>query len=253
MSNTHERIGTVNDTHGVAGKGWYGFDLDGTLAVYDKWEGIDHIGEPVKPMVDIIKRLHAEGEVVKILTARVSPRPEPEVKPNPHPNIVGTNSLPVYVTEWHAKMLANNRAVCESALVFYRYAKWVARDFISDWCLKNLGFLPEITHEKDHLMREFYDDRVKQVVPNDGILVEDIAHHATVVANLRYTRMLEAESRLTSRWFTFHNAFLLGVLTAVALFVVTNLLSSALKTKTTQQEAVEKLVEAVEGVKGIIK
>ena len=38
-----------NDTHGVEGKGWYGFDLDGTLAKYDGWKGIDHIGEPVKP------------------------------------------------------------------------------------------------------------------------------------------------------------------------------------------------------------
>lgn len=24
----------MNDTHGVEGKGWYGFDLDGTLAKY---------------------------------------------------------------------------------------------------------------------------------------------------------------------------------------------------------------------------
>lgn len=25
----------MNDTHGVEGKGWYGFDLDGTLAKYE--------------------------------------------------------------------------------------------------------------------------------------------------------------------------------------------------------------------------
>ena len=70
----------MNDTHGETGKGWYGFDLDGTLAKYDKWEGIDHIGEPVKPMVDLIKRMHAEGKVVKILTARVAPRSAVEYK-----------------------------------------------------------------------------------------------------------------------------------------------------------------------------
>lgn len=29
----------MNDTHGETGKGWYGFDLDGTLAKYDKWFG----------------------------------------------------------------------------------------------------------------------------------------------------------------------------------------------------------------------
>lgn len=73
----------MNDTHGVAGTGWYDFDLDGTLAIYDKWEGIDHIGEPVKPMVDLIKKMHGEGKTVKVLTARVSPRPNPETKPNP--------------------------------------------------------------------------------------------------------------------------------------------------------------------------
>jgi hypothetical protein len=29
--------------------GWIGVDLDGTLAHYDGWKGIDHIGEPIKP------------------------------------------------------------------------------------------------------------------------------------------------------------------------------------------------------------
>lgn len=255
MSDTHERIGTVNDTHGQDGAGWYGFDLDGTLAVYDKWEGIDHIGEPVKPMVDLIKKFHDEGKVVKILTARVAPRPNLEVIPTPHPfyadSFEGADDGDV--PEYAAKAEFGSGSDRRLALAFYARRGWTAHDFISDWCLKNLGFLPEITHAKDYAMIELYDDRVKQVVPNEGVLVEDIAHHATVAARVRYTRMLEAESRLTSRWFTFHNAFMLGLLTAVAIFVVTNLLSSALKTKTTQQEAVEKLVEAVEGVKGIIK
>ena len=71
---------TIQDTHGQAGSGWYGFDLDGTLAKYDGWKGIEHIGEPVKPMVDLIKRMHAEGKVVKILTARVAPRSAVEYK-----------------------------------------------------------------------------------------------------------------------------------------------------------------------------
>ena len=75
----------MNDTHGETGKGWYGFDLDGTLAKYDKWEGIDHIGEPVKPMVDLIRKMHDEGKVVKILTARVAPRSNIEIRQNPYP------------------------------------------------------------------------------------------------------------------------------------------------------------------------
>ena len=151
----------MNDTHGADGKPWTGFDLDGTLAVYDKWEGIDHIGSPIKPMVDLIKRMHDEGKVVKVLTARVAPRSNIEIRPNPYPT-----DQAVYD--------AVGRDNEERYRDIYRAPKWGAREFVSDWCLKNLGFLPEITHEKDHLMLELYDDRVKQVVPNEGLLVEDL-------------------------------------------------------------------------------
>ena len=151
----------MNDTYGVEGKGWYGFDLDGTLAKYDGWKGIDHIGEPVKPMVDLIKKMHEDGKVVKILTARVAPRANIEIRPNPYPTD-------------HAVYDAVGRDNEERYRDIYRAPKWTACDFIYDWCLRNLGFLPEITHEKDHLMLELYDDRVKQVVPNEGLLVEDL-------------------------------------------------------------------------------
>ena len=166
------------DTHGVTGKGWYGFDLDGTLAVYDKWEGIDHIGEPVKPMVDLIKRMHAEGKVVKILTARVSPRPSPETKPSPFADMNWSTdeALPDYVEKTLGDRPAEETILTRAMLAheIYHAGTWGARDFIADWCYKNLGFCPKITHEKDHLMLELYDDRVKQVVPNTGILVEDM-------------------------------------------------------------------------------
>ena len=151
----------MNDTHGETGKGWYGFDLDGTLAKYDKWEGIDHIGEPVKPMVELIRKMHDEGKVVKILTARVAPRSDIETRPNPYPTD-------------HAVYDAVGRGNEDRYRDIYQAPKWTAREFVSDWCLKNLGFCPEITHEKDHLMLELYDDRVKQVVPNEGLLVEDL-------------------------------------------------------------------------------
>lgn len=64
----------ANDTHGVDGEKWTGFDLDGTLAEYNGWKGIDHIGDPIKPMCDLVRKLHSEGKLVKILTARVAPR-----------------------------------------------------------------------------------------------------------------------------------------------------------------------------------
>ena len=157
----------MNDTHGETGKGWYGFDLDGTLAKYDKWEGIDHIGEPVKPMVDLIKRMHAEGRVVKILTARVAPRANTKYK------VREKCAPPDYVTTADFSCLsANAKPWVEN--MYLNLDTWGAREFVIDWCLRNLGFLPEITHEKDHLMLELYDDRVKQVVPNEGFLVEDL-------------------------------------------------------------------------------
>jgi len=64
----------MKDTHGESGKKWIGFDLDGTLAEYDGWQGVEHIGKPIKKMCDQIKKLHSEGTEVKILTARVAPR-----------------------------------------------------------------------------------------------------------------------------------------------------------------------------------
>jgi hypothetical protein len=32
-----------------------GVDLDGTLAKYGEWRGVEHIGEPIPPMVDRVK------------------------------------------------------------------------------------------------------------------------------------------------------------------------------------------------------
>lgn len=53
-------------------KGWIGVDLDGTLAMYDQWRGIDHIGEPVPAMVARVQGWLAAGVPVKIMTARCS-------------------------------------------------------------------------------------------------------------------------------------------------------------------------------------
>lgn len=53
-------------------KGWIGVDLDGTLARYDHWRGEDHIGEPIPAMVGRVQGWIAEGEEVRIFTARAS-------------------------------------------------------------------------------------------------------------------------------------------------------------------------------------
>lgn len=45
-------------------------DLDGTLAVYDVWRGEEHVGEPIAPMVERVRRWLDAGHDVRIFTAR---------------------------------------------------------------------------------------------------------------------------------------------------------------------------------------
>ncbi|MBY3162105.1 hypothetical protein HFO65_15835 [Rhizobium laguerreae] len=58
-------------------QGWIGIDLDGTLALYDGWKGIEHVGDPVELMAARVKAWHSAGRPMKIFTARVCV-PEPE-------------------------------------------------------------------------------------------------------------------------------------------------------------------------------
>lgn len=53
-------------------KKWIGVDLDGTLAKYDTFIDITHIGEPIPEMVNRVKNWLNEGYAVKIFTARIS-------------------------------------------------------------------------------------------------------------------------------------------------------------------------------------
>lgn len=46
-------------------------DLDGTLARYEGWQGVEHIGEPIPAMLARVKQWLAEGVEVRIFTARV--------------------------------------------------------------------------------------------------------------------------------------------------------------------------------------
>lgn len=57
--------------------GWIAVDLDRTLAHYDKWQSIEHIGEPVPAMLERVKEWLAEGIEVRIFTARMSCEDEP--------------------------------------------------------------------------------------------------------------------------------------------------------------------------------
>lgn len=219
----------MNDTHGETGKGWYGFDLDGTLAKYDGWKGIDHIGEPVKPMVELIKQMHDEGKVVKIMTARVAPRR------------LEDGTLGEQFT-WLTREPSPDPA-----------AKYTATQYIQDWCEEQLGFVPEIVYQKDSLMLELYDDRVKQVVPNEGWLIEDIA------ASKRVVHRIERTEYVICKWYDRLGSFFLGMMVATAILAATQLYLAA---TTTVSEAEQKLHDAVheylqskvyERVEGLLK
>ena len=176
----------MSDTHGVSGEGWIGFDLDGTLAKYDGWHGLDHIGEPIEAIVRLAKKFHAEGKRIKILTARVSPRLCGETHADGckcgHCEEEASRP-PVMQEQYLVELDGRGFSV-----------KRTASSYIREWCDKYLGFVPEIVHQKDHLMLELYDDRVKQVVPNKGILVEDLAnYYESLVEAYRHGRSKESE------------------------------------------------------------
>lgn len=46
-------------------------DLDGTLAKYDKWRGIDHIGEPLPGAQEMMVRIHEAYRII-IFTTRTN-------------------------------------------------------------------------------------------------------------------------------------------------------------------------------------
>lgn len=107
---------------------WIAVDLDGTLARYVEWKGIEYIGEPIPLMVERVKQWINEGKTVKILTARASHNDLEAIK------------------------------------------------YIEKWCEKYIGKILPVTSEKDYHMLELWDDRCKQVIPNTGILIEDLVN-----------------------------------------------------------------------------
>ena len=112
----------------MSNKGWIGVDLDGTLAHYDGWIGIHHIGEPIAPMVDRVKRWRSEGREVRIFTARIDG---------------GLGSK-------EAEDVAE------------------VRRFIEEWCAQHVGEVLPVTNVKDFGMIELWDDRAVQVRVNTG-------------------------------------------------------------------------------------
>lgn len=130
-------------------RGWYGFDLDGTIAKYDKWIAPDVIGEPVMPMIEFMKDFIRRGELVKIYTARVWPM-----------------ELSLNFSEMDAEKF---NVIINRLKDAHR-----AKRAIEYWSLQNLGTIVPITHNKDFAMLTLYDDRVVQVEKNTGRLIFDV-------------------------------------------------------------------------------
>ena len=55
---------------------WVGVDLDGTIAEYHDWKGIDHVGDPIPSAIVFVKSLLDRGIDVRIFTARVAEGPD---------------------------------------------------------------------------------------------------------------------------------------------------------------------------------
>ena len=115
-----------------AASGWIGVDLDGTLAKYDGWKGVHHIGEPIPAMIARVKARRAAGREVRIFTARVHGQGMP---------LLGGGFEDVITP-------------------------------IANWCVQHLGEVLPITNVKDYGMIELWDDRAIQVIPNTGQRVD---------------------------------------------------------------------------------
>ena len=117
-------------------RGWIGVDLDGTLAHYDGWKGIGHIGAPIPAMVSRVKRWLADGREVRIFTARVDGG---EV----------------------AIGMGDQNGVAHRDIPMVRH-------YIEQWCLEHIGQVLLVTNVKDYGMVELWDDRAVQVRVNTG-------------------------------------------------------------------------------------
>lgn len=124
-------------------KGWIGVDLDGTLAkVVDGMRATD-IGEPIAPMVALVKRLIADGEEVRIFTARVDGG-----------------------TEAHLAGYNNGHEYADVDSI---------REAIADWCERHIGHRLPVTNVKTCAMKALFDDRAFQVIKNLGYLAAPTA------------------------------------------------------------------------------
>lgn len=118
-------------------KGWIGVDLDGTLALYDGWQGVENIGEPILPMLERVKAWVANGQEVRIMTARAFRL---------------LSSVP--------------HEFEEGCAVDRRVHAWLEQHGLPKL---------KVTCHKDFNMITLWDDRCVQVIPNTGLRADGLA------------------------------------------------------------------------------
>lgn len=127
-------------------RGWIGVDLDGTLAEYHGWDE-GKIGKPIPLMKERVEKWLAEGQEVRIVTARVGPQRDDTAR-------VG---MKLHIQQW---LMDNIEGV-------------------------DVEHPMEVTHEKDFSMIELWDDRAVQIVKNTGKRVDepfDLSHLLEAIA-----------------------------------------------------------------------
>lgn len=123
-------------------KPWIAVDLDGTLAHYNGWVGPEHIGKPIKHIIERVKQRLAIGDVdIRIFTARVA----------------------------RTSIKNNNNGLVDDDEFADKQVK-----IIKSWCLEHLGEELEVTATKDFGCIEIWDDIAKQVIKNKGVMLEDV-------------------------------------------------------------------------------
>lgn len=108
-------------------------DFDGTLHIRPRHEPLNVLGEPIMPMVNLVKEWLAAGMQVRIFTARVAPV---------------------------------QRGMDDYKSVFYFIRE--QESLIKAWCLKHIGQELPVTCSKDTYTYQFYDDRAVCIEHNTG-------------------------------------------------------------------------------------
>lgn len=156
--------------------GWIGIDLDATLALWEAPHDVLVIGAPIDKMVERVRALIAAGQDVRIFTARIEPA-------SPEECLVQLRRLPGYEVS------------ATPCLDWVNYQKTL----IENWCQTHLGRPLPITCVKDFHMFEHWDDRAKQVSPNQGHLLEDYCDE--LCRKIEY--LLESQNLYGPEGFTF--------------------------------------------------